>query len=55
MEREGGMRSGSILRKMGSQPELTMEGDNGGNEGIHWMRVTMAPVAAGNRGERCPR
>jgi hypothetical protein len=52
VEREGGMRSGSILRKRGSRPELSVEGDNGGGGGIHRMRVA---VAAGSRGEWGPR
>jgi hypothetical protein len=55
MEREGGVRSGSILRKRGSRPELTVEGNNGGSGGVHRMREAVAPVAATSRGERGPR
>jgi hypothetical protein len=39
------MRSDSILRKRGSRPELTMEGNIGGGEGIHQMREVVALAA----------
>jgi hypothetical protein len=54
VEREGGVRSSSILRKRGSQLELTVEGNNGGARGVHRIREAVAPVAAGSRGERGP-
>jgi hypothetical protein len=48
------MRSDSILRKRGSRPELTMEENIGGGEGIHQMREVVALAAAGSRGEQDP-
>jgi hypothetical protein len=55
VEREGGVRSDSILRKKGSWPDFTVEGNNGGGGGVHRIREAVAPKAAGSRGERGPR
>jgi hypothetical protein len=55
VEREGGVRSDSILRKRASWPELTVEGDNGGGGCFHWMGVVVVLAAADSREERCPR